>query len=37
MQDGLTGTAREIVARQFTEIKSAHDRVKNLRDAAKKN
>ena len=36
MNDGLTGTAREIVARQFTEIKSAHDRVKQLRDAAKK-
>ena len=35
MNDGLTGTAREIVARQFTEIKSAHDRVKQLRDAAK--
>ena len=37
MQDGLTGTAREVVARQFTEIKSAHDRVKHLRDTAKKN
>jgi uncharacterized protein (TIGR02284 family) len=36
MQDGLSGSAREIVARQFTEIKSAHDRVKHLRDAAKK-
>ena len=36
MQDGLTGTAREVVARQFTEIKSAHDRVKHLRDLAKK-
>jgi uncharacterized protein (TIGR02284 family) len=36
MQNGLTGTAREIVARQFSEIKSAHDRVKHLRDAAKK-
>jgi uncharacterized protein (TIGR02284 family) len=36
MNDGLTGTAREIVSRQFTEIKSAHDRVKHLRDAAKK-
>lgn len=35
MSDGLTGTAREIVARQFTEIKSAHDRVRNLRDTAK--
>ena len=36
MNDGLTGTVREIVARQFTEIKSAHDRVRLLRDAAKK-
>ena len=35
MQDGLTGTAREVVSRQFTEIKSAHDRVRELRDAAK--
>ena len=35
MQDGLTGTAREIVARQFSEVKNAHDRVKHLRDAAK--
>src|SRR3989440_12906821 len=36
MHNGLTGTARDVVARQFTEIKSAHDRVKHLRDAAKK-
>ena len=35
IQDGLAGTAREIVSRQFTEIKSAHDRVRQLRDAAK--
>lgn len=35
ISDGLTGTAREIVARQFIEIKSAHDRVRNLRDTAK--
>ena len=35
MSDGLTGNAREIVSRQFTEIKSAHDRVRNLRDATK--
>ena len=35
IQDGLTGAARELVARQFTEVKSAHDRVKNLRDTAK--
>jgi uncharacterized protein (TIGR02284 family) len=37
MSDGLTGAAREIVLRQFGEIKSAHDRVKQLRDAEKKN
>ncbi|HZR77877.1 MAG TPA: PA2169 family four-helix-bundle protein [Chthoniobacterales bacterium] len=37
MRDGLSGQVREIVARQFSEIKSAHDRVKHLRDAGKKN
>jgi uncharacterized protein (TIGR02284 family) len=36
MRDGLTGQVRDVVARQFSEIKSAHDRVKHLRDAAKK-
>ncbi len=36
MQNGLTDTAREIVSRQFTEIRSAHDRVGQLRDVAKK-
>src|SRR5437764_8705600 len=36
MSDGLTGTVGEIVARQFTEIKSAHDRVRHMRDAAGK-
>ena len=36
IQNGLTDTAREIVSRQFTEIRSAHDRVRQLRDAAKK-
>src|SRR5947209_1840131 len=36
MRDGLTGQMQEIIARQFSEIKSAHDRVKHLRDAAKK-
>jgi uncharacterized protein (TIGR02284 family) len=35
IQDGLAGAAREIVSRQFVEIKSAHDRVKQLRDSAK--
>jgi len=37
VNDGLTGTLKETVSRQFSEIKSAHDRVKHLRDAAKKN
>jgi uncharacterized protein (TIGR02284 family) len=37
MNDGLTGQVREVVARQFSEIKNAHDRVRNLRDAAMKN
>jgi len=36
MQDGLSGSARDLVSRQFSEIKSAHDRVKHLRDSAKK-
>jgi hypothetical protein len=27
---------RDIVSRQYSEIKGAHDRIKNLRDAAKK-
>jgi uncharacterized protein (TIGR02284 family) len=36
MQDGLTSQLQDIVSRQFSEIKSAHDRVKHLRDAAKK-
>jgi uncharacterized protein (TIGR02284 family) len=36
MHDGLTGQLRETISRQFNEIKNAHDRVKHLRDAAKK-
>jgi len=36
MQNGLTSPLQNIVSRQFSEIKSAHDRVKHLRDAAKK-
>src|SRR5256885_3068447 len=36
IHDGLTSPLQEIVSRQFSEIKSAHDRVKHLRDAAKK-
>jgi hypothetical protein len=33
---GIEQAAREIVARQFTEIKSAHDQVRTLRNTAKK-
>ena len=36
MQNGLSSQLQDIVSRQFSEIKSAHDRVKHLRDAAKK-
>src|SRR5437588_6913407 len=32
MDDDLSATLREIVSRQYAEIKKAHDRVKNLRD-----
>jgi uncharacterized protein (TIGR02284 family) len=35
MADGLSPSAQEIVSRQFAEIKSAHDQIKSLRDAAK--
>jgi uncharacterized protein (TIGR02284 family) len=31
----LTGPVRDIVSRQYTEVKAAHDRVKALRDATK--
>jgi uncharacterized protein (TIGR02284 family) len=36
MDDGLSAPVREIVSLQFAEIKNAHDRVKQLRDTAKK-
>jgi len=36
VHDGLSGHVRDVVSRQFNEIKSTHDRVKQLRDAAKK-
>ena len=35
MHDGLTSPLRDVVSGQYSEIKSAHDRVKHLRDAAK--
>jgi uncharacterized protein (TIGR02284 family) len=35
LEDGLSPSARELVSRQFAEIKAAHDRIKGLRDATK--
>jgi len=35
MNDNLPATLHEIVSRQYSEIKNAHDRIKNLRDTAK--
>src|SRR3954463_10825042 len=35
MNDNLPAPFREIVSRQYSEIKNAHDRIKNLRDTAK--
>jgi uncharacterized protein (TIGR02284 family) len=35
MEDDLSPALREVVSRQYSEIKSAHDRVKQLRDATK--
>jgi uncharacterized protein (TIGR02284 family) len=36
VDEDLSAQLREIVSRQYTEIKNAHDRIKNLRDTAKK-
>jgi uncharacterized protein (TIGR02284 family) len=36
MRNDLPPPVRDIVSRQYSEIKSAHDRIKTLRDAAKK-
>ena len=36
MRSDLPAPVRGVVSRQYTEIKSAHDRVKNLRDSARK-
>jgi uncharacterized protein (TIGR02284 family) len=36
MRNDLPSPVRDIVSRQHSEIKSAHDRIKTLRDAAKK-
>ena len=35
MQDGLPPMVQEIVSRQYVEIKAAHDRIRDLRDAVK--
>jgi uncharacterized protein (TIGR02284 family) len=36
LENGLTSSLRDVVSRQFSEVKAAHDQVKNLRDFAKK-
>ena len=35
MQDGLPPMVQEIVSRQYVEIKAAHDRIRDLRNATK--
>ena len=35
LDDGLSPSAQELVSRQFTEIKAAHDRIRSLRNAIK--
>jgi uncharacterized protein (TIGR02284 family) len=35
MQNGLPPAIQEIVSRQYTEIKAAHNRIRDLRDASK--
>src|SRR3954471_15690530 len=35
MEDELSAPIRDIVSRQYSEVQSAHDRIKSLRDAAK--
>jgi uncharacterized protein (TIGR02284 family) len=36
MQDQLSAPVRDIVSRQYREVQNAHDRIKMLRDTAKK-
>jgi uncharacterized protein (TIGR02284 family) len=36
INDNLSAQLREIVSRQYSEIKNTHDRIRKLRDAAKK-
>jgi uncharacterized protein (TIGR02284 family) len=35
LNDGLTAPVREIVSRQYTQIKATHDRIRDLRDSTK--
>src|SRR6266480_3910170 len=35
MNDDLSPSLRDLVSRQYAKVKSAHDRIKGLRDAAK--
>src|SRR5437016_12702434 len=35
MEEEITSPVRDIIERQYREVKHAHDRIKNLRDAAK--
>jgi uncharacterized protein (TIGR02284 family) len=37
VEDGLPPMLQEIVSRQYAEIKAAHDRIRDLRDAFKSN
>jgi uncharacterized protein (TIGR02284 family) len=34
-KEELSSPVRDLISRQFTEVKSAHDRIKELRDASK--
>jgi uncharacterized protein (TIGR02284 family) len=36
LEDGLSAPVRQIVSRQYAQIKEAHDRIKSLRDATKR-
>lgn len=35
LNDGLSASLHEILSRQYSDIREAHDRIKNLRDVAK--
>ena len=37
MEKELSGPVRDLISRQYTEVKAAHDKVRDLRDAAEKN